>query len=307
MSENNERLNWLIQRQKGIGGSDIGALLGLSKWKTAFDIFIDKTEQITDEGEESEIIYWGNQFEDVVAKEFTKRTGKKVRKDKTHYRHREHEFMVANIDRRVVGENAILECKTTSAYNAKEWNEDEIPASYLLQVQHYMAVTGAEKAYIACLIGGQKFVWKEVKKDYELIKIIENACVEFWTNHILTGIAPALDGSTRASEYLKDRYKDSNGETKALESRYLEIIEQYNKSKELLKDVETECKEYENMLKNELAEYESGEIKQYKVLWKSFNSNRIDSNLLKSKYPDIYKEVLKTTQARKFSIKEMRE
>ena len=74
------KTEWLQERQKGIGGSDAGAILGVNKWKTPFQVYLDKTEPITEEQEQHEAAYWGNQLEDMVAKEFTNRTRKKVRK-----------------------------------------------------------------------------------------------------------------------------------------------------------------------------------------------------------------------------------
>ncbi|MFX8004365.1 lambda-exonuclease family protein, partial [Acinetobacter baumannii] len=121
--------------------------------------------------------YFGTMLEDLVAKEFERRSGKKVRRKNAMLKHPEHPFIMANIDRMIVGEKAILECKTTSAYNAKEWESEEIPDSYIIQVQHYLGVLGPEyqKAYFAVLIGGNKFVWKEIERDDELIEIIFEA------------------------------------------------------------------------------------------------------------------------------------
>ena len=131
--------------------------------------------------------------------------------------------MVANIDRRVVGENAVLECKTANQFLAKEWESEEIPASYLLQVQHYLEVTGAEKGYIAVLIGGQRFVWKEIPRDDELIRIIVQIEKDFWMEHVEKRIPPALDGSSAAEKYLSEKYKGSNSELSIdLKSEYTE-------------------------------------------------------------------------------------
>ncbi len=176
-----DKLEWLKERQCGIGGSDVGAIAGVNKYKTQFEVYIEKTDPITEVKEQSESAYFGDIFEDVVAKEFEKRTGLKVRRDRKHYKHKEYPFMVANIDRKIVGQNAILECKTANQYLLKEWEDEEIPASYLLQVQHYLAVTGADRGYIAVLVGGQKFIWKEVPRDEELIEMIIQLEKDFWS------------------------------------------------------------------------------------------------------------------------------
>ena len=300
-----DKLEWLKERQRGIGGSDVGAILGVNKWKTPFEVYLEKTEEITEVKETSEAAYWGTELEELVAKEFSKRTGKKVRRDSRHLVHPKYPFMVANIDRRVVGENAILECKTANQFLAKEWKDDEIPASYILQCQHYMSVTGAEKCYIACLIGGQRFIYKEIPRDNELIEMIIAAEKEFWEEHVMKRIPPALDGSSAAEKYLKERYSNPTPYSEInLKSECKDMINEYLQLKENIKALETRLKEIENNIKNELADNEKGYVGNYEVNWMPVTSSRVDSKLLKSKYPDIYKDVCKESTYRKFGIKE---
>src|SRR5690625_1801045 len=92
------RQDWLHERQKGIGGSDASAILGFNPWKSAFELYIEKTSDTVQEID-NEAIHWGNVLEDVVAEEFTRRTGKRVRRRNQIFKHKEHEFMIANIDR----------------------------------------------------------------------------------------------------------------------------------------------------------------------------------------------------------------
>lgn len=165
------RQDWLELRKSGIGGSDAASILGFNKWKSAFQLYIEKTSDFVEEID-NEFIYWGNVLEDVVATEFARRTGKKVRRRNQMLRHDDYPFMTANLDRVVVGERAILECKTTSQYNKEAWEGDNVPAAYICQVQHYLAVTGYDKAYIAVLIGGNNFVWKEIERDDEFIELM---------------------------------------------------------------------------------------------------------------------------------------
>lgn len=297
-------LDWLKERQKGVGGSDVGAILGVNKWKTPFQVYLEKTEEITEINDQSEAAYWGDQFEEVVAKEFEKRTGKKVRRDRRHFQHVNYPFMIANIDRRVVGENAILECKTANQFLTKEWGNEDVPDSYLLQVQHYLAVTGAEKGYIAVLIGGQKFIWKEIERDEELIEMMIEKEKDFW-NLVQNKIPPALDGSSAAEKYLNEKFiraeKDSE---KSLEANYKELIEDYFSYKATAKTFEEKAKEIENNIKLELGETEIGSVDKYQVNWKQVISNRVDNKVLKSEYPEIYEKVCKESISRRFNIKE---
>lgn len=117
---------WLEDRKKGIGGSDVGTILGLNKWKSPYQLWLEKTGQVVLEESGSEPAYWGNVLEEVVAKEFQERTGKKVRRRNQVFEHPLHPFLRANIDRDVVGENAILECKTANQFLGKEWEGEEL-------------------------------------------------------------------------------------------------------------------------------------------------------------------------------------
>ncbi|MCY9191172.1 YqaJ viral recombinase family protein, partial [Bacillus mojavensis] len=245
------RDKWLIERRKGIGGSDASVILGLNKWKTPFELWLDKTGQVPISESQSEAAYFGSLLEDIVAKEFEIRSGKKVRRKKAILRHPEHDFILANVDRMIVGEKAILECKTTSAYNLKEWEDEEIPESYIVQVQHYLGVLGPEyqKAYFAVLVGGNKFVWKEIERDDELIDLIFEAEIEFWNDKVLGGQAPALDGSSAAEEYLKKRYTETeNNKAIDLTATNRERIQQYLLLKEQISELQSQAKELENQI-----------------------------------------------------------
>ncbi|MDU5107155.1 lambda-exonuclease family protein [Clostridium sp.] len=299
-----DKLEWLKERQCGIGGSDVGAILGVNKYKTPFEVYIEKTEPIEEVKDQFESAYWGDQLEEIVAKEFEKRTSKKVRRDRKHYKHKDYPFMVANIDRRVVGENAILECKTANQYLTNEWQEDEVPASYLLQVQHYLFVTGAEVGYIAVLIGGQKFVWKEIQRDEELIQMIIEAEKSFW-KMVEDKTPPALDGSSAAEKYLKEKYKEAEiDKSVELGFEYKEKIKSYLEMKEQLKSFEAQVKELENQIKFEIGKSEYAYAPGYSLSWKNILSNRVDSKKLKSEFPQVYEKVVKESISRKFNIKE---
>lgn len=306
LSNELNRQEWLNARKKGIGGSDAPVVLGLSKYKTPFELWLEKTDQTFVDESQSDAAYFGALLEDLVAKEFEKRTGKKVRRNNFILQHPKYDFIIANIDRKVVGENALLECKTASAYYAKEWENDEVPAPYLVQVQHYMGVTGYEKAYIAVLIGGQKFVWKEVERDDELIDMIFQTEIDFWNNHVLANVPPALDGSSAAEKYLNERYQKSTPDKIVdLSIDYEEKLSTYLQLKQQEKELKQMIKQIENELKSEMKDAEVGFVKGYEVNWKPIISYRVDSKLLKEKYPNVYESVIKKTEYRRFNVKEI--
>ncbi|MFC3883782.1 YqaJ viral recombinase family protein [Bacillus songklensis] len=300
------REEWLEARTKGIGGSDASVILGLNKWKTPFELWLEKTGQFISEDIQSEAAYWGNQMEDVVAKEFSLRTNKKVRRCNRILQHPEYTFMLANIDREVVGEKAVLECKTASEFKKKEWEGDEVPGPYLVQVQHYLAVTGYQQGYIAVLMGGNKFEWKPVNRDEELIQYIIEQEKHFWEYHVMQNIPPAIDGSSAAEQFLKERYKETNPEkTMELNADFKSKIEEYNSLKTTISQLEQQKKALENEMKNELKDAEVGFANGYEVLWKPRASSRVDSKALKEKFPDVYQQVVKQSVSRYFSIKQL--
>ena len=297
------RIEWLQLRKSGIGGSDASTILGFNKWKSAFQLYIEKTSDFVEEID-NEFVYWGNVLEDLVAQEFAKRTGKKVQRVNRMLRHPDYPFMTANLDRRVVGEKAILECKTTSTYNKDAWEGDDIPAAYICQLQHYLAVTGYEKAYIAVLIGGNNFVWKEVERDDEFIDLMIEREKDFWENHVLANVPPPIDGTPSAAEFISKMFPQDDGSAIMLDSQMNTIIEALN----AVKDEEKRLKEtkslYENQIKMALETAAEGHTHSYRVSYKTVVSNRVDTKRLKDEQPEIYERYVKESASRRLTIKE---
>lgn len=204
-----DRAAWLAQRKSGIGGSDIAAVLGLSPWRSAVDVWLDKTGQAPDEAPANQdALYWGTVLEDIVAREYAQRTGRCLQRVNATLRHPQHDWMIGNIDRAVVaagsrarpsaagllGAERILECKTTSAYKAGDWagpdGGDAMPVYYAAQVMWYMAISGLDVADVAVLIGGQRYAVRTVERDDETIRALIERAEGFWRHHVLGGIAP---------------------------------------------------------------------------------------------------------------------
>ena len=299
-----ERIEWIQLRKSGLGGSDAGTVLGFNRYKTPFQLYLEKTGQY-EEVVDNEAVYFGNELEDFVAREFAKRTGKKVRRMNRFLRHKQHPFMTANLDRVVVGEKAVLECKTASEYMREAWEGDDIPATYLCQVHHYLAVTGFEKAYIAVLIGGNKFVWKEVERDEEFIQILIEREKDFWENHVLADVAPPIDGSNAAGELLKRMYPQDDGTAIMLTKDDETVLDALEALTEEIKSLETQKKEYENRIKLKLESATEAHSPRHKLTYKTIVSNRIDSKKLKEEAPDVYEKYVKPSSSRRLTIKKL--
>lgn len=115
--------------------------------------------------------------------------------------------MQANLDGICYDENygkCVFEAKTASAYRESEW-ENAIPDEYMLQIQHYMTVTGFKAAYIAVLIGGNTFKWHLVERDKELISILVELEAGFW-NCVKSKTPPKIDGTEATAKYLTEMF-----------------------------------------------------------------------------------------------------
>jgi predicted phage-related endonuclease len=196
----------------------------------------------------------------------------------------------------------VFEAKTSSAYRAAEWDH-AIPDEYLLQVQHYLAVTGHKGCYIAVLIGGNTFQWRFIERDEELIAMLIQLEGDFW-RHVQEGIPPPLDGSEASAEFLNKRFPDSVPRSRiTLPGDAVSLIRRYDDACEQI-DRHTEQKtEAENLLKQMLGIHETGIAGDRLVSWKSISQERLDSKTLKAERPSLFKRYARETSHRRFSVK----
>ncbi len=299
--ESMDRAAWLELRRRGIGGSDAAAVAGVSRWKSAVEVWLDKTGQLPDEAAESEAAYWGRVLEDVVADEFCRRTGKKVRRRRAILVHPEHSFMIADVDRLVVGEQAGFEAKTTSAYSVREW-EEGVPAEYELQCQHYMAVTGLPRWYIGVLVGGQRFVHKVVERDEEVIAYLIRIESEFW-KLVETKTPPPLDGSESSARVLEMRYpKAEPGSVIELPPTAEELISEFEQAAQAERAAVERKETAANRLKEMLGKAEVGLCAGRRVTWRTVVSQRLDTKALREARPEVYDEFARESVTRRFQI-----
>lgn len=200
---------WLKQRSKGIGGSDAGTVMGVNEYKSAFTLWAEKTGQIDAPRQSSEAIRLGHDLEDYVAKRFCEAEGKRVKRSSFCFESKERPYMRANVDRLVIGENAVLECKTANMMKGSSYKKDEIPATYYYQCLHYMAVLGLDRVYLAVLVfshGLYTFVIDrsdpQIQQDMEYLVQKEE---EFW-KHVEDGTRPEIDGSESTADTVAALY-----------------------------------------------------------------------------------------------------
>lgn len=295
---------WLEYRKTGIGGSDASVVCGINKYRSPVELWLEKTGQLPYQ-EAGEAAYWGTQLEPVVRSEFTKRTGIEVKLVKQLLQSEEHPFMQANLDGICEHPDygtCIFEAKTASAYKSNEW-ENSIPAEYMLQIQHYMSVTGYKGTFIAVLIGGNTFKWKYIERDDEIIEMLIHLEADFW-EHIVNNTPPPLDGSEASEKFLSDRYPESIPQSRIILPPEADVlIKEYDKETAILNEAAERRQRAENLLKEMLGDNENGISENRIISWKSIFQERLDSKSLRAEHPDLYKKYVNRISYRKFSIK----
>lgn len=304
---------WLEARALGIGGSDAAVIMGMNQYKSTYQLWLEKTGQAeAPDLSDNQHVYWGTKNESNIADWFQEETGKKVKRLGT-LQSREYPFMLANVDRTVIGENAGLEIKTAGVSQYRKWKDDEIPDAYYCQCLHYMAVTGADYWYIAVLLGGNEAKWKRIERDEEDIKTLIEAEKEFW-GLVQTQTAPPVDGSLSCSQALASRYADSRDEEIMLPEGAYDLIVHINNNTEIVDKLKEQISLDQNRLKEMLGDAEAGQTWSYKVTWKPMAGKETCSLAkLKKGAPDVYQSLkekgfISTGKAsRRFSIKEVKE
>lgn len=211
------RDDWLAVRRTGIGSSDAAAAVGLNPYMSALELWLDKTGRADglprpDPNDTTSPTYWGTLLEPIVAASYTKQTGNRVRRVNAVLRHPSIPFMLANIDREIVGapDVQILECKTAGEFGARLWR-DGVPEYVQIQVQHQLAVTGKTAAHVAVLLCGQALEVHRIERDDALIGRLVELEARFW-RFVETDTPPPADGSESADRALRHLYP-GNGET----------------------------------------------------------------------------------------------
>jgi putative phage-type endonuclease len=293
---------WLKARMSGIGGSDAAAIIGLNPWATPYTVWADKTGRIPPK-EDNEIMRQGRDLEQYVADRWMEETGKKCRRRTKILSNPDYPFALANVDRWVNGENAGLECKTTSIMNLKKFKGGEFPETYYCQCVHYMAVTGADRWYLGVLVLSQGFHTFVIERDEDEIKALMDAERDFW-KHVESDTPPPVDGLDPTTDAINTIYDKTNGD--AIDLFGAEpTIQQYLQLKAQIKDLEAEKERIEQSLKEDLKDFEKGFCGQYIVNWKGQQRRTFQVKDYAKDYPDIdLDSYYKTSQFRKFEIKE---
>ena len=314
----NTHEEWLEERKKSLGGSDVASVLGMNEYTSPYTVWAEKTGKLPP-FEGNEWTRLGNDLEGYVAQRFCEASGLKVVNDNTTWRNDKYPHLHANIDRRVVGMKAGVECKLTSELNAKKYKNGEFPDRFYAQCVEYLCVTELDRWFLAVLIYGKGIKiyqmtripndevpeWCEasVYVDDNEIKAMVKATADFW-ECVKSGEAPMVDGSKSTSETLTTIYPESNGDTVSLMA-FEEDLKQYKHLASLEADYKKMKDEVANRIKAYMGEASKGESNGFNVSWYSYMRNTFDHKKFQEDNPGLdLSAYYKSTATRTFKVTE---
>jgi len=292
---------WLAIRRQYIGGSDAAAVVGMSPYKSAYTLWAEKTGRLPEfEGNLATEV--GAYLEDFVAKKFSEETGKKVRRKNATYVNDKYPFACANVDREIVGEDALLEIKTTTSVPImRQLRGEEFPEAYYCQCVHYLAVTERKRIYLAVLIRNRELKIYTLERDEDEIAALMNAEREFW-GFVERDEEIAVGGSVSSEETLTELYPTSADVTVDLTAFESEMRE-YFETKKLIDDLTERSHGIVNMIKAFMGDAGAGDAETFKVSYRSSERETFDSKGFRKANPTIdVSAYLKKTPTRTFKI-----
>ncbi len=299
------REEWLEARRKSIGGSDAASVLGLNTYNSPYALWAEKTGKVIPEDiSDKEAVRLGNDLEQYVAERFAEATGKKVRRDNFIIYNDELPFAHANVDRLVIGENAGLECKTTSSWDiGKQLEAGKIPDYWYCQMVHYMMITGADRWYLGALAFGKGFYHFTIERNEAEISALRAAEEEFWRG-VQNNTPPAVDGAEATTEALKTIYHESSPGSKIDLTAVGHHVEIYNAIGKQIKELEKTRSEHENAIKEFMGAAEKGTYGNTTISWKTGSRRTFDKESFEKINGAIPESYYNTTETRTFRVTE---
>lgn len=296
-----DHAEWLAIRRKYIGGSDAAAVVGMSPYKSAYTLWAEKTGRLPEfEGNLATEV--GSYLEEFVAKKFSEETGKKVRRKNATFVNDRYPFACANVDREIVGEDALLEIKTTTSVPImRQLRGEDFPEAYYCQCVHYLAVTERKRIYLAVLIRNRELKIYTLERDEDEIAALMNAERDFW-DFVERDEEIAVDGSVSSEETLTELYPTSEDVTVDL-TAFEKDVENYFNVKKMIEELTEQKREIENKTKEYMGDAGAGDAESFKVSYRSSERETFDSKGFRKANPTIdVSAYVKKTPTRTFKI-----
>ncbi len=297
---------WLALRRTGIGGSDAGAIMGVSPYKGAFSVWADKMGKLPPI-EDNEAMRQGRDLEDYVARRFAEASGLRVRHEYSMLRSVEHPCMLADIDRRIIGERAGLECKTSRDITMARYRNGDYPMEYYCQCLHYLAVTGWDCWYLAVLVYGTDLLIYKICRDEVLddIEALIKAEEAFWDSQVVLDQPPAPDALDSTAAALGSVYPCEDGTTVCADQDADQALTELAALKAQRRALDRQITERENQIKAAMGEAEVLAGTSVSATWRSSERTTISKEKLLKAYPNINMDAITDRNVqRRFAIKE---
>lgn len=297
--------NQATDRRKYIGGSDAPVILGLSPWRTPYQLYQDKITPPVENSSKRRILQRGHALEPYVLGILAREESLEITGVNNRYRDGEHDFIACEIDAEFhdTETNAVqnIEIKT-SMFGNKAWGDeytDSIPVYYQAQAMHGLMVTGRQVCVFGVLIGIDDFRVYHIQRDDEIIAGMRQQEVEFW-QRIIDQNPPE---ATTPDDILK-MYPKDDGSTIELTGDMLNNYNALIHAKAMIKQYSAEAEAAENALKLTMNQATALTLDgKPLVTWKAQSTNRFDTAAFKESNPELYEQFKKTTDTRVFRVK----
>lgn len=291
-----DREQLLLERQTGLGGTCVAAIMRASPYKSALDVYHEKINGANDY--DNQTLQRGRRAEKYILEEYAERSGEILEINLPMLQDNSYPFLIGHADAKIKNQNVIVEAKSTR-FNLSSW-KGILPTHYLIQCAHYAAIADVERVDIPVLFNNWEYACFTYYRDEELEERIRKAAIDFWHNHIIPRIPPA-PGSTKDAlqEYpISSPLKEIDADQTIIKKveELATINSKISELKEKEEDIKTKIMEY--MRDAERLNTPLG----YSVIWKQCTQSRVDVNKLKTEHPEIYSEYLKTSQFRPLKI-----
>jgi putative phage-type endonuclease len=270
----------MLKREMGIGGTDIAAIMGVHKYKTAHDVFMDKTGRSAPLAM-NEAMYWGLKKEPIIADRYQEDHPEiTLVRDLGIMKSPKHDWWLGSPDGQIEkGGNVIrgLEIKTGSVYRKKEWGDegtDHIPREYLMQCMWYMPLLGVNEMHVAVLLGQRDYTEFVVKRDNDLLTMMYESGKDFWENYVKKDMPPPTDGSDACKDYMSEKYPEASDDMLDPDDGIHDLAARYNGIKTQIGLLEEEQEKLKNIFKKEIGEKKGFTCDDWRVTWTNRKSNK---------------------------------
>lgn len=276
---------WREERRKGIGGSDVAAIMELSPYSTPYRVFLDKVQGRSEDVSGKPAVVWGNILEPVVGKHYAEaHPDREVRRVNAMVRSIARPWAQASLDYEVRDPEdgwGVLEIKTAGLRRSRDWAE-EVPVYYQTQVAHYLSVTGRGFADVAVLIGGQDYREYRIYRDEEDVQAVEAAVDAFWRDSVEAGIPPEPVGSDAPA--VLSRHAEPGGEYLVSDTTP-QLLRRYLLAKEERDAAEAKLGRLGAKLKEAIGDAKGIECPEGRMTWTRAERSTFDAKAFDAAHP----------------------